>query len=186
VADAMPAWTEELVAFCAIPSEADDLAALRAAADWVAARLRRLGAAVDIVEKDGAPPLVVGELGAGRTLLAVQHYDVQPAVPLELWTSPPYEPEVRSGRLYARGASDNKGELLARAEGYYDQRITQRLILQPRAELNFAAQSSRETGIGSGLSDAEIGLRLRYDIRREFGDEIGIARIHANLHTFRA
>ena len=68
----------------------------------------------------------------------------------------------------------NKGELLARAEGYYDQRITQRLILQPRAELNFAAQSSRETGIGSGLSDAEFGVRLRYDIRREFAPYFGV------------
>jgi len=68
----------------------------------------------------------------------------------------------------------NKGELLARAEGYYDQRITQRLILQPRAEVNFAAQSTRELGIGSGLSDAEIGLRLRYDIRREFAPYVGV------------
>ena len=62
----------------------------------------------------------------------------------------------------------------ARLEGYYDQRITQRLILQPRAELNFAAQSTRELGIGSGLSDAEIGLRLRYDIRREFAPYVGV------------
>jgi copper resistance protein B len=68
----------------------------------------------------------------------------------------------------------NKGELMARAEGYYDQRITQRLILQPRAELNFAAQSSREIGVGKGLSDAEIGLRLRYDIRREFAPYVGV------------
>ena len=68
----------------------------------------------------------------------------------------------------------NKGELLARAEGYYDQRITQRLILQPRAELNFAAQNTRETRTGAGLSDAEIGLRLRYDIRREFAPYVGV------------
>ena len=68
----------------------------------------------------------------------------------------------------------NKGELMARVEGYYDQRITQRLILQPRAELNFAAQSTREIGVGSGLSDAEIGLRLRYDIRREFAPYVGV------------
>ena len=68
----------------------------------------------------------------------------------------------------------NKGELLARAEAYYDQRITQRLILQPRAEINFAAQSTRETGTGAGLSDAEIGLRLRYDIRREFAPYVGV------------
>ena len=68
----------------------------------------------------------------------------------------------------------NKGELLARAEGYYDQRITQRLILQPRAEVNFAAQSTRETLTGAGLSNAEVGLRLRYDIRREFAPYVGV------------
>ena len=68
----------------------------------------------------------------------------------------------------------NKGELLARAEGYYDQRITQRLILQPRAEINFAAQNTRETLTGAGLSDAELGLRLRYDIKREFAPYVGV------------
>lgn len=73
----------------------------------------------------------------------------------------------------------NKGEVMARAEGYYDQRITQRLILQPRAELNFAAQNSRSIGVGAGLSDAEIGLRLRYDIRREFSPYIGVQYHHA-------
>jgi copper resistance protein B len=68
----------------------------------------------------------------------------------------------------------NKGELFARAEGYYDQRITQRLILQPSVELNFAAQNSREVGVGAGLSDGEVGLRLRYDIRREFAPYVGV------------
>lgn len=68
----------------------------------------------------------------------------------------------------------NKGEVMARVDGYYDQRITQRLILQPRVELNFAAQNSPSIGVGSGLSDAEAGLRLRYDIRREFAPYIGV------------
>lgn len=68
----------------------------------------------------------------------------------------------------------NKGELMARASGWYDQRITQRLILQPRAELNLAAQNSREIGVGRGLSDAEIGVRLRYDIRRDFAPYVGV------------
>lgn len=121
VADHMERWTRELIDFCAIGSEAGDPTALREAAAWTADRLRRLGAEVDLVELDGVPPLVLGEIGSGRVLTAVQHYDVQPAVPLELWTSPPYVPEVRDGRLYARGATDNKGELLARvwaAEAY--------------------------------------------------------------------
>jgi copper resistance protein B len=68
-----------------------------------------------------------------------------------------------------------KGELLARAEGTYDFRLTQRLVLQPRAELNFAAQDTRETRTGSGLSNAELGLRLRYEIRREFAPYIGVS-----------
>ena len=74
------------------------------------------------------------------------------------------------GALYL----SNKGELMAGFEGYYDQRITQRLILQPRAEINFAAQDSPEIGVGAGLSDAEIGLRLRYDIHREFAPYVGV------------
>ena len=69
----------------------------------------------------------------------------------------------------------NKGDLLARFEGYYDQRVTQRLILQPRAELNFAAQDVPENRIGSALSNAELGLRLRYEIRREFAPYIGVS-----------
>lgn len=68
----------------------------------------------------------------------------------------------------------NKGEVMARLEGSYDQRVTQRLILQPSAELNFAAQNSPELAVGSGLSDAELGLRLRYDIRREFAPYVGV------------
>lgn len=68
-----------------------------------------------------------------------------------------------------------KGDLYARAGAYYDQRITQRLILQPRVEFNFAAQDVPESRIGSGLSNAELGLRLRYEIRREFAPYIGIS-----------
>lgn len=69
----------------------------------------------------------------------------------------------------------DKGDLLGRLEGYYDERITQKLILQPRAELNFAAQDVPANGIGSGLSQAELGLRLRYEIRPEFAPYVGIS-----------
>lgn len=69
----------------------------------------------------------------------------------------------------------DKGDVLGRLDGYYDQRITQRLILQPRAELNFAAQDIPANGIGAGLSSAELGLRLRYEIVREFAPYIGVS-----------
>ena len=68
----------------------------------------------------------------------------------------------------------NKGDLLARLEGYYDQRITQKLILQPMAEMNFALQDVPETGVGSGLSDVELGLRLRYEVVKEFAPYVGV------------
>lgn len=69
----------------------------------------------------------------------------------------------------------NKGDLLARIEGYYDQRLTQSLVLQPRAELNLAAQDIPENGIGAGLSDIELGLRLRYERTREFAPYLGVS-----------
>ncbi|RYD43875.1 MAG: copper resistance protein B [Sphingomonadales bacterium] len=67
-----------------------------------------------------------------------------------------------------------KGDLLGRLEVYYDQRITQKLILQPMAEVNFAVQKIPESGIGSGVSDVELGLRLRYEIVREFAPYVGV------------
>jgi copper resistance protein B len=68
-----------------------------------------------------------------------------------------------------------RGELLARAEGSYDLRLFQRLVLQPRIEANLAAQDSPGLRTGSGLSSAEAGLRLRYEIRREFAPYIGVS-----------
>ncbi len=68
----------------------------------------------------------------------------------------------------------HRGDVTAKIEGELDQRITQRLILQPRAELSLSAQDIPELGIGSGLDKAELGLRLRYEIVREFAPYIGI------------
>jgi len=68
----------------------------------------------------------------------------------------------------------NKGELTARAEVEYDQRITQKLILQPRAEVNLSAEDIPELGIGSGLSTLQVGARLRYEIHREFAPYVGV------------
>ena len=155
----MPAWTAELEALCRIRSEAVDPAGLREAADWVGERLRRAGAEVDLVELDSVPPLVVGEVGDGPLILnAVQHYDVQPAAPLDLWTTQPYEPDVRDGRLYARGASDNKGQLLVRiqaVEAYRD------AIGELPCRIRFLIEGEEESGsVNLGrLLDARPGLR---------------------------
>ncbi|HEX9495753.1 MAG TPA: M20/M25/M40 family metallo-hydrolase [Candidatus Limnocylindria bacterium] len=124
VAERTTRWTDELADYCRIPCETAQLSELRKGAKWTADRLRKAGAKVEMIEKDGVAPLVVGEIGSGkRTLICVQHYDVQPAAPLDLWTSPPYEPTVRDNKLFARGVSDNKGQFLIRvqaAEAYQD------------------------------------------------------------------
>lgn len=67
-----------------------------------------------------------------------------------------------------------KGDLTARIEAEYDQRLSQRLILQPRAEINLSAQDIPELGIGSGIDHLELGLRLRYEIAREFAPYVGV------------
>lgn len=84
-------------------------------------------------------------------------------------TLTPYWVEA-SGALFL----SEKGQVSARLEGSTDYRLTQRMVLQPRLELNFAAESDPRRGIGSGLSDAQFGLRLRYEIRREFAPYVGI------------
>lgn len=64
--------------------------------------------------------------------------------------------------------------MTGRLEASYDQRLGQRLILQPRVEFDLSAQDIPELGIGSGLSQAELGLRMRYEIEREFAPYVGI------------
>jgi acetylornithine deacetylase/succinyl-diaminopimelate desuccinylase-like protein len=98
-----------------ISTNGGDQPALRAAAEWAAQRVTEAGGTCELQEGDG-PPLVVGELRAARehapTVLIYGHYDVQDPEPLALWTTPPFEPAVRDGRLYARGSSDDKGNFL--------------------------------------------------------------------------
>jgi copper resistance protein B len=77
-------------------------------------------------------------------------------------------------KVNAAGFISNKGEVRARVEASYDQRITQSLILQPRIEANIAFQDIRAIGVGSGLTDFEAGLRLRYEIEQEIAPYIGV------------
>ena len=113
-----PRFREELLDLLRIPSVSTDperAGEVRRAAEWVAARLRRAGMTDVRLLETGGHPAVYGEwLGApGRpTVLVYGHFDVQPADPLHLWTHPPFEPAVVEGRVYARGATDMKGNLL--------------------------------------------------------------------------
>ncbi len=101
---------------CRQPSIAAQGLGIEEMAHLVESLLHEVGFSTQLLRVEGAPPAVYGEL-RGRspyTLLLYNHYDVQPAEPLDLWQSPAFEPTVRDGKLYARGVSDNKGELAAR------------------------------------------------------------------------
>jgi acetylornithine deacetylase/succinyl-diaminopimelate desuccinylase-like protein len=102
----------------ALPAHAADC---RRAAEWVCDELHRLGCpVVNLIEGNGHP-VVWGESPQvpGRpTLLIYGHYDVQPPDPLDEWHSPPFQPTVRDGRLYARGAADDKGQMYCLLKAY--------------------------------------------------------------------
>jgi len=69
----------------------------------------------------------------------------------------------------------DKGDVLARTTAWYDERVTQFFVLQPRIEADLAAQDVRDTGIGAGLTDLELGLRLRYEKSRQFAPYVGVS-----------
>jgi acetylornithine deacetylase/succinyl-diaminopimelate desuccinylase-like protein len=84
-------------------------------AELVAGMLRQRGFSVQVMPTGGAPIIYAERAGrSSKTLLIYNHYDVQPAEPLELWDSPPFEPELRDGKLFGRGVSDDKGQLVSR------------------------------------------------------------------------
>src|SRR6202789_1329308 len=111
-------FVEELKAFCRIPSVSADPAYrddVMQAARFVAARLQQAGFESVSIVPTGGHPVVTAELcrtPGAPTVLVYEHHNVQPPDPLERWTSPPFEPTVRDGRLYARGSADDKGPLL--------------------------------------------------------------------------
>lgn len=110
-------FREELFDFLRIPSvsaKSEHDQDTRATAAWLAERMKAAGLNVEVMETP-KHPVVVGEWrgapAGAPTVLIYGHYDVQPPEPLDLWTSPPFEPAVRDGNVYARGAADDKGQL---------------------------------------------------------------------------
>ena len=115
----------------------------RAAAEWVAAELRRIGGHdIEFVGSD-THPVVWGkgpEVPGAPTLLIYGHYDVQPPDPLNEWTTPPFEPAQRDGRIYARGAADDKGQVFC---------LLKAIAALPRPPVNFRFLIEGEEEYGS-------------------------------------
>ena len=131
-----------LVRLCRQPSISAQRVGLDDMAKLMAAVLGENGFAARLEPTSTGVPLVYGEMahaGAERTLLIYNHYDVQPPEPLDEWQTPPFEPDVRDGKVFARGATDNKGNIVSRL---------------------FAIAALRATGVG-------IPVNLKYMIEGE-------------------
>lgn len=119
-------FVEKLIKFLEFPSISADPAYkkdIRACAEFLEQEFKQLGLTTEIAETAGNP-IVYAEYSRPenkRTLLIYGHYDVQPVDPLELWEKPPFEPQIKGDKLFARGSSDDKGQVmihLAALEGY--------------------------------------------------------------------
>jgi len=105
----------ELETLCRQPSISAQAVGIEETAEKTADMLRQRGFDTKILPTEGFPVVYAERKGtSNKTLLFYNHYDVQPPEPLELWTSPPFEPEIRDGKMYARGADDDKGHFVAR------------------------------------------------------------------------
>ncbi len=154
---------KELVSIPSISTDPDHNADVARAAEWLRAHLEEYGASeTRIVPTDGHP-LVWAEFPADRddapSVLVYGHYDVQPVDPIELWESDPFEPTVREGRLYARGASDMKAQVMA-------------ALLAVRAA---AAQGA-----------LPVTVRFLFEGEEEVGSPSLRAALEANAELFRA
>jgi acetylornithine deacetylase/succinyl-diaminopimelate desuccinylase-like protein len=138
---------DELKALLRIPSISTDPrhdGDCREAAEWLGNHLRTLGCTVEYLASETHPVIwAVGPAAPGKpTVLVYGHYDVQPPDPLNEWTSPPFEPTVRNGDLFARGATDDKGQVFATVKAF------EALLARGRAKVNvrFLLEGQEESG----------------------------------------
>ena len=105
----------ELSQLCAQPSVAAQNLGMQECAELVGEMLKKRDFTVEIMPTDGAPVVYAERKGrVDKTLMFYNHYDVQPPEPLEEWESPPFQPAIRDGKMYARGVSDDKGHIVSR------------------------------------------------------------------------
>ena len=146
----MQPWFDELAEFLRIESVSADAARaaeVRQAGEWVCGLIRAAGGECELVDWHGQP-LAIGEVRASvdprraPTVLCYGHFDVQPPDPLELWESPPFEPEIRNGDLYGRGVADDKGQLYMLLSAARE--LARDGLL--RVNVRFACDGEEETG----------------------------------------
>src|SRR5438094_7487746 len=110
-------FVEQLRALCRQPSVSAQSLGFGETAELVSKFLKETGFTVEVFSPSKGPPIVFAELPSKtgrRTLVFYNHYDVQPVEPVELWKNAPFSATVEDGRVYASGASDNKGNIVSR------------------------------------------------------------------------
>jgi acetylornithine deacetylase/succinyl-diaminopimelate desuccinylase-like protein len=137
----------ELLAIPSVSARSEHDADTRRAAEWIAGSLKSAGLGATVHETSGHP-VVVGEYrdapAGAPTVLVYGHYDVQPAEPLDLWTSPPFVPTVRDGRIYARGSVDDKGQLFLHIKA-----LEAHLAVRGQLPVNVIVLAEGEEEVGS-------------------------------------
>ena len=137
----------ELLRIPSVSARSEHNADVARTADWIADAMRDIGMDA-AVHTTAGHPIVVGEWRRASpgapTVLVYGHYDVQPAEPLELWTSPPFEPTVRDGRIYARGSVDDKGQLFLHLKA-----IEAHLSVRGTLPVNLIVLAEGEEEVGS-------------------------------------
>ncbi len=150
--------------FKSISSEVDYKTDCKNCSDWLVSYLKALQFETEVWESDGHPVIFASNLSAGSdkpTLLIYNHYDVQPVDPLELWESNPFEPEIREGQIFARGAQDNKGQC------FYTLQSLKYLIQNDKLPINIklCIEGEEECGsdsLGKFLNEKKEQLKADY------------------------
>ena len=139
-------FARDVIRLASQPSVSARKEGIEECAALVEEMLKETGVTTKVLRMEGVAPLVYGEISSGKsskTVMFYNHYDVQPEEPLELWKSPPFEPEIRDGVLYGRGVSDDKGELVSRlkiVESYI------KTAGEPPCNVKFCFEGEEETG----------------------------------------
>ena len=146
----------EFLRFPSVSAQSIHAPDMLSCADWLVEKLRRFGLEARREETEGHP-VVLGRSPVDpskRTVLIYGHYDVQPPEPLEAWSSPPFEPEIRDGRIFARGSTDNKGQILAHILG------VEEALKEGPLPVNVIFLIEGEEEVGSGCLPAFLDRHL--------------------------
>ena len=158
-------FVDELAALVRIPSVSAQKKGLEDCARHLVSRMKEIGLHAEMMPMGGSdnPPLVYGRLdppGAERTLFIYGHLDVQPPEPLEDWDTPPFEPEIRDGRMYGRGPGDNKGQMYSHVK---------------------AMEALQKAGGG-----IPVNLRILFDPQEEIGSPMLESFVTSHADLFKA